>query len=791
MNPTGRDITLTSLLRVSDSVIGETELTITADDQILLPKASTITALSDMVNDDVLATLQSVEKNLLASSNFEAAGLTLTFDFSSLECVIAIPTDLMKTQQLSVEGQKANVAFLEPSNLNGYLNVSVSNSLIQLPDADDEKLSHYNHRFDAGLNYRRLSLEYESSFSDAEGLESVYVREGTRLNLDFPSYGTRLVVGDMFNTGTVFQDSVDIAGIGLSRDFSLIPTRNVRPKAAQTFTLTRTSSVDVVVDGAVVQRFTLNAGTYNLNDIPIVQGINDVELIITDASGEEERISFAVATGNELLASGEYEYAFLLGSPARFEDDEIKYDTEQRILSGYVDVGVAPWLTLGINGQKREELYQFGGSVLFASSLGITELVASKSDHPTLGDGYAYRFAHEADIPEALTWLTQVSVLYDYISPNFSGVDSLDSMSSPLNSVTHFGSLFTSFDLTSTLRSSLSLTYSKGDGETNNYWSISPSFSGQLFATRATWSTRADYQQFRSGDDAFCLTLTLSWPLGKATRVVSRVQSENNFAGVDVSYREGIGNTGGVSAFASIERDDSRDANINGSFDYTGNRFQFSADHFTRFENINDDVRSHNTRLQVASAIAFSGSEFAIGREVGEAFAIVSKHKSLADNIVDVDPATTDGYSRVISNSSSNVLIPDLVAYNPQFISYDVDNLPPGYDLGEGVFSVNPGYKQGYQLTIGSDAVITALGILKFKGSKKPVPLTVGEAIYLDDESVAPLEFFTNRKGRFAISGMRPGKYKLLLKTNPKREIDIEIEDSGDTLMRLGDLYAD
>nr|WP_269808620.1 hypothetical protein [Enterovibrio nigricans] len=57
INPTGRDITLTSLLRVSDSVIGETELTITADDEILLPKASTLTLLAPMVMPSTLAKL--------------------------------------------------------------------------------------------------------------------------------------------------------------------------------------------------------------------------------------------------------------------------------------------------------------------------------------------------------------------------------------------------------------------------------------------------------------------------------------------------------------------------------------------------------------------------------------------------------------------------------------------------------------------------------------------------------------------------------------------------------------
>ncbi|MDN3683413.1 hypothetical protein QW180_01445 [Vibrio sinaloensis] len=96
----------------------------------------------------------------------------------------------------------------------------------------------------------------------------------------------------MYNSGKLLQDAIDILGVGLTRDFTLIPTRNVRPKATQTFTLQRTSSVDVVIDGVVVQRLTLGAGSYNLNDIPLAQGNNDVELIITDSTGQEERVQF-------------------------------------------------------------------------------------------------------------------------------------------------------------------------------------------------------------------------------------------------------------------------------------------------------------------------------------------------------------------------------------------------------------------------------------------------------------------------------------------------------------------
>ncbi|MCV5888271.1 hypothetical protein OFN71_34195, partial [Escherichia coli] len=82
-----------------------------------------------------------------------------------------------------------------------------------------------------------LNFEYESFIENGSLTGSSYVREGTRLNIDYPQQGTRIVIGDMYNSGQAFQDGTDILGVGVTRDFTLIPTKNVRPRASQTFTL--------------------------------------------------------------------------------------------------------------------------------------------------------------------------------------------------------------------------------------------------------------------------------------------------------------------------------------------------------------------------------------------------------------------------------------------------------------------------------------------------------------------------------------------------------------------------
>ncbi len=170
---------------------------------------------------------------------------------------------------------------------------------------------------------------------------------------------------------------------------------------------------------------------------------------------------------------------------------------------------------------------------------------------------------------------------------------------------------------------------------------------------------------------------------------------------------------------------------------------------------------------------------------------MVSKHPSLEENNVDIDPTLDGENARVYSHSASNVLIPDLVAYNPQLISYDVENLPPGYDLGDGAFWLNPGYKRGYQLKIGSDSVLTVMGTLLDRRTGSPIPLIAGVATYLGSETQQPIEFFTNRNGLFAISGLRPGQYQLTLDTKEKQTVVITLDERSNVLIRLGELYVD
>jgi outer membrane usher protein len=116
-----------------------------------------------------------------------------------------------------------------------------------------------------------------------------------------------------------------------------------------------------------------------------------------------------------------------------------------------------------------------------------------------------------------------------------------------------------------------------------------------------------------------------------------------------------------------------------------------------------------------------------------------------------------------------------------------VDPLPMGYDLGEGVINVFPGYGDGYRFMIGSDASHIAVGYLAT--SAGPLVLTAGTVTPVKVASKKPVEprsVFTNRAGRFVADRLAPGTYRL---TTPEGHAEFTITAKKEGMTDVGTLH--
>jgi outer membrane usher protein len=93
----------------------------------------------------------------------------------------------------------------------------------------------------------------------------------------------------------------------------------------------------------------------------------------------------------------------------------------------------------------------------------------------------------------------------------------------------------------------------------------------------------------------------------------------------------------------------------------------------------------------------------------------------------------------------------------------DATDLPLGYSLGTGALTIEPPYRAGYAVEVGSDSPLSAHGTL-IDGDGRPVSLMSGIATPRDRAS-PKIAVFTNSAGRFGIEGLSEGSWTIALDT--------------------------
>ncbi|MHC5731259.1 MAG: fimbria/pilus outer membrane usher protein, partial [Nostoc sp.] len=116
-----------------------------------------------------------------------------------------------------------------------------------------------------------------------------WVRNDLRLVHDAPDQALRYVIGDLSVPISGYQSSRPLLGVAVARNFSLQPYRVTRPISQFEFFLETPSKVEVFINGLPVQTLQLPGGRQDIRDLPLSGGINDVQLIITDAVGRVQR----------------------------------------------------------------------------------------------------------------------------------------------------------------------------------------------------------------------------------------------------------------------------------------------------------------------------------------------------------------------------------------------------------------------------------------------------------------------------------------------------------------------
>jgi outer membrane usher protein len=780
MNPTGK--ALRFIVPVSDgpTYLGDVELIVAPDDSLSIVAPRLEQLLEPLLKRDIFEKLRTriggdAEVSAATLGEF---GIRIAYDDAKLALAVSVPVEERELSRLSLRSAYANGGeTLAPAGVSGYVNLRGAMDLSE--QGSETGISAPEFALDGAMRLGEVVAESEGYASFRPSVPG-FRRTGSRLVYDDLNRTMRWQAGDLHPLAQTFQSTPNMAGLSVTRLYSILdPQREVRSSGAQSFSLFAPSVVETVVNGRIVERRTLQPGNYSLNDFPLADGANRVQLQIEDPTGQRRTIDFDLYYSRTLLAPGLVEFSAIAGVYANPSFDGISY-TDDWAASGFVRKGITQQLTAGANFQADRLAQQGGVELLFGSAPGLIGANLSLSQRNTGQEGFAGSLTFEK---------TTTGNGYDGQSFHASAEIRSKDFATP-------GQLPRSEAIKWRLLAGYSKNFSRDRFVTadiqyarNRLTSQNQISSRVGFGFRmnrdvgGTIEVQYDHGVFRDG---FVARFGIRKRFGLRSNAHADVDTDGTFrAGYQTGGGDGIGAWSGD--FDLVRNVD--DASLNANAYYAGNRFEGIVNQTVDYDESSDRLTSARTSLRFATAIAFADGAVAIGRPVTDSFLIARAHSSLDGHPVRVDPRATGEMAR--SGTLGPALVGNLSPYSERTMLYEVDNPPTGYDLGAGNVQIDPKYRAGYSLTVGSDYHLLVVGKL-LNRLGEPISLLTGTATELAAPKRPGITVFTTRDGRFVAQGLRPGRWRIAMASEPPAvfEFDLPGETAGSAqgMIRIGTL---
>jgi outer membrane usher protein len=749
-------VAITMPLKDGSNYLGDVVVSFASDGSPLIQTDRAYDLLSRILDPRAIERLRAsnANKSSLALADFEAGGIPVTYNAQSLEIVVSPPPSARATRSLQVSAlDRAKIGtFDRPAQHSAFLNVRGSVDYIH--EGIDTGLGDPSFQLDGAFRLGDWVVESEGLWRPGSDFQASYQHLGTRWVWDDTKHIFRLTAGDLRTTGRGFQSAPQMGGLSIVRSYSVLePQFNIRPRGAKSFTLNEASSVEVLVNNQNVRRLRLQAGTYNLSDFPFAQGANDVRLIVENPAGQRETISFNVFLDRAQLGIGLTEFGVYTGFQSSQRDRGVAYNGSPSV-TGFVRRGLTESLTAGLNGQFDDNGWMAGVEAVTATSWANVSFDLAFSDHDDAGTGSAgiltiQRLFQNSGSGSALNFS------FESRSRRFGGIG----LGIPDNPYLWEASLGLSRAIGQTASVAVDARHSQGRGLNSDASSIRASANWRIssalsFGSDATWENSA------RGDD-FSVRFSLVYRIGSYDTARAEYDTRDDRMRIGLQGFRGRG-VGAFNYNADIERTPNA-GGFNGSLTYLANRAELGLAHFTLFDEDFSGITDQRSSFRFGSAIAWADGSFAIGRPVYDAFAIVHPHSTIAAANISLNPDQGSYTSR--TGAFGSALVNDLGAYAERTLSLSVDGAPADYDVGKGSFRVFPGYRQGYNLMVGSDYSMTAGGRF-IDAEGKPISLLAGTAMEQGKDGQT-VTVFTNRDGRFLIGGLRAGTWIVEMPTSP------------------------
>lgn len=207
----------------------------------------------------------------------------------------------------------------------------------------------------------QLASDFHYISNRAKGGPSL-VRLDTTATYGIANRNLQVSLGDVITAGAQSQRPLRIGGLQIGTDFALRPDLITAPLPDFYGTVAVPTSLDIIINDQRFKSADIEAGDYQVRNIPAVIGRGEVAVVVRDETGREVVQSARVYVSRDMLAPDLWEGAANVGwIRRRFGERSNDYDT--LVGTFFLRRGLSRSLSLGVSGEIGAGVTNFGGQI--------------------------------------------------------------------------------------------------------------------------------------------------------------------------------------------------------------------------------------------------------------------------------------------------------------------------------------------------------------------------------------------------------------------------------------------
>lgn len=298
------------------------------------------------------------ETGLLALD--QLAEFKIIYEEANQKLKINVPVSRLKKQYISTK-QQVSPAQVNPEQ--DRIGVALNYNIFAQQSDDYKQANSWQEMRIFGLGHGgllRINSAWNYNDNVQQNSQSKFTVFDTVWQKDFVNSMLSLKVGDI-NTNTLdWTRSVRLGGIQLSKNFSLQPYRSTVPQASFVGSAVLPSTVDLLINGLKQSSQQVQPGQFQIDTTPSISGLGQAQLVITDITGQQQVLDYALYGSTELLEEKLSDWSVSLGNiHQNYGEQSFEYDNDT-VFSGDYRYGLTNNNTLELHGEFAPQVQMLG-----------------------------------------------------------------------------------------------------------------------------------------------------------------------------------------------------------------------------------------------------------------------------------------------------------------------------------------------------------------------------------------------------------------------------------------------